>query len=64
MVALASIYGNAGKLDEGRAWAEKILKFDPGFSLEIPLPYKHKADAEVVSDGLRKVGITEKPPPK
>ena len=64
MVALASLYGNAGKLDLGRGLAEKILRFDPGFSLESveAWPYKHKSDAEVVMDGLRKVGIPEHPP--
>lgn len=64
MVTLASIYGNAGKLDEGRVLAKEILNFDPGFSLESvrAWPYKHKSDVEVVMDGLCKVGIPEKPP--
>jgi adenylate cyclase len=62
MVALASVYGNAGRLDEGRSLAVKILKVDPRFSLASveAWPYKHKADAVVVMDGLRKVGIPEK----
>jgi tetratricopeptide (TPR) repeat protein len=64
MVALASVYGNSGRVDDGRAVAAKILKTDPGFSLESVegWPYRHKSDAEVVVAGLRKVGIPGKPP--
>jgi adenylate cyclase len=62
IVALASVYGNAGRLDEGRTLATEILKIDPRFSLASveQWPYKHKADAELVMDGLRKVGIPDK----
>ena len=66
MVALASVYGNSGRVDDGRTVAMKILKIDPRFSLASveKWPYKHKSDAELVMAGLRKVGIPEKPPPK
>ncbi len=66
MVALASVYGNYGRVDEGRAVAVKILKIDPRFSLVSveKWPYKYKPDADVVMSGLRKVGIPEKSPPK
>ena len=42
--------------------AAKILKIDPRFSLASveQWPYKHKSDAELVMDGLRKVGIPDK----
>ena len=62
MVALASVYGNAGRLDEGRSLVAKILKIDPQFSLASveKWPYKYRADAEVVMDGLHKVGIPNK----
>ncbi len=62
IVALASVYGNADRLDEGRTLATEILKIDPRFSLASveQWPYKHKADAELVMDGLRKVGIPDK----
>jgi adenylate cyclase len=63
MVALASVYGNSGRVDDGRAVAAKILEIDPRFSLESVegWPYKHKSDAEVVAAGLQKVGIPGKP---
>jgi len=66
MVALASVYGNAGILDEGRALSAQILKIDPRFSLASvkAWPYKHESDAEVVMEGLRKVGVPDKSPPK
>ena len=64
MVALASVYGNAGRLDEGRTLAAEILKINPTFSLASveQWPYKHKSDMELVVYGLPKVGIPETPP--
>ncbi|NTW37740.1 MAG: hypothetical protein HGB17_16835, partial [Syntrophobacteraceae bacterium] len=47
MLALASVYGNSGRVDDGQAVAVKILKIDPKFSLEsvAKWPYKNKSDA-------------------
>jgi len=62
---MASVYGMAERLDEGRAVAAKVLRMNPGYSIEkIRLPFKYKSDAEAVRDGLRKVGIPEKSPTK
>jgi len=64
MVCLAAVYGNSGRLDEGRAMAGKMLKIDPGFSLAImeSAPFKYPSDGELIKAGLRKVGIPENPP--
>jgi adenylate cyclase len=66
MVTLAMVYGMAGRRDEGRAAAAKVLKINPRYSIENTLswPHKHKSDVEAMRDGLRKAGIPEKPPPK
>ena len=66
MVCMAMVYGNSGRLAEGRALAEKMLKIDPGFSLESSKtwPFKYPADAELGKAGLRKVGVPESPAPK
>ena len=63
---LAMTYGMAGRLDEGRAVAAEVLKINPRFSIANTLswPHKYKSDLEAMRDGLRKVGIPEKPPPK
>jgi adenylate cyclase len=60
---MASVYGMAGRLDEGRAVVEKILKMNPKYSIAATAswPFKHKSDAEAARDGLRKVGIPETP---
>jgi TolB-like protein/tetratricopeptide (TPR) repeat protein len=60
---MAVTYALAGRLEEGRAVAEQMLKLDPGYCVEKQwLAYKFESDAEVVRDALRKVGIPEKPP--
>jgi tetratricopeptide (TPR) repeat protein len=66
MVVMAAVYGLAGRIDEGRSVAQKVLKMDPKFSIESTAssPYKHESDLEALRDGYRKVGIPEKPPPK
>jgi len=63
---MASVYGMSGRLDEGRAVAEKMLKMNPKYSIEATAswPFKHNSDAEAIRDGLRKVGIPEKSLPK
>jgi adenylate cyclase len=65
LVVMASVYGMSGRIEEGRAAATQILKINPGYCIEKQsLPYKYKPDAEAVREGLRKVGIPEKSPPK
>jgi len=60
--ALAAVYGVAHRIDEGRAVVAKILNIDPNFTPDTVMawPNKHKADVEVVLDGLRKVVIPDK----
>jgi len=62
LVALASVYGVANRLDEGRAVAAEILRIDPNFSAEriMTWPNKYKSDAELVRDALRKVVSPDK----
>jgi hypothetical protein len=41
-----------------------MLKMNPKYSIEATAswPFKYDSDAEAIRDGLRKVGIPEKPP--
>ena len=58
LVALACVYGLAGRLDEGRAVTAKILKIYPQYSeSEEKHGFKHKPDTDMILDGCRKVGI-------
>ena len=59
LVALAAAYGVADRIEEGRAVVAEILKLEPNFTEDTVMawPNKHKADAELVRDGLRKVMI-------
>jgi len=61
LVALAAVYGVANQIDEGRAVVAEILSLDPYFTPDTVMswPNKHKADVEVVRDGLRKVVILD-----
>jgi tetratricopeptide (TPR) repeat protein len=62
---MAAAYGQAGRLEEGRAVAKQVLKLDPGYSVEKQwLVHKFESDSEAWREGLRKVGIPEKSPPK
>jgi adenylate cyclase len=61
LVSMASVYGMAGRIDEGRSVAQKILKIYPKWSLQkVSLPFKYDADAQALLNGLRKVGIPDK----
>jgi tetratricopeptide (TPR) repeat protein len=65
MLYLALAYGQAGRLEEGRAFAEKILKLDPGFCVENQRSaLKFKSDTEAWRNAMRKVGFPDKCPPK
>ncbi|TES91834.1 MAG: tetratricopeptide repeat protein, partial [Desulfobacteraceae bacterium] len=65
LVCLAGAYGSAGKLEEGRAVAAKVLKINPGYSVERQgLPFKYKEDAQAARERLLRVGIPEKSPRK
>jgi adenylate cyclase len=65
-VGIAMVNGMAGRLDKGRAAAVEVLKINPRFSVKDTRswPFKYKSDVEAIWDGLRKVGIPEKPKPK
>jgi tetratricopeptide (TPR) repeat protein len=65
-IQMAQVYGMSGRLDEGRAWAAKILEINPRFSIEdtASWSFKYESDAERMRNALRKVGIPENPPPK
>jgi hypothetical protein len=49
-----------GREEEARAQAAQILKMEPKFNLESfvkTLPFKNKADAELLFDSLHKAGL-------
>lgn len=53
----------AGRIAEGRAVAEDILKANPGFCVKkVNVPFKYKVDREAVLEAVRKVDIPDKPP--
>jgi adenylate cyclase len=57
---LTCAYSWAGRLEEARAQAKKILKINPNHSLELyakSLPFKNKADSERIIEGLRMAGL-------
>jgi adenylate cyclase len=57
---LAVAYSSVGRMDEARAAASEILKIYPNFSVEQfakTLPYKNKADKDLLVNGLRKAGL-------
>ncbi|MEX2649187.1 MAG: CDC27 family protein [Alphaproteobacteria bacterium] len=58
---LAACYGHLGRVDDARAaWAELLLKVNPGFSLAQRarvLPYRDAADFQRIADGLAKAGL-------
>jgi tetratricopeptide (TPR) repeat protein len=65
LMNLAAAYGQAGRLEEGQAVAEQILKFNPGYCVENQwLVHKFESDSETWREGWRRVGIPEKCPPK
>ena len=62
LVYLTSTYAQAGKMEEARATAKKLLKLVPRYSLKIPkrvLTYKDPADKQRVIENLRKAGLPE-----
>jgi adenylate cyclase len=64
-VGLAQAYSLAGRMEEAHAEAEKVLKINPGFSLEYYMKqwsYKNQADKDLMIYSLRKAGLPDKPP--
>ncbi len=62
LVQLTSVYAEAGRMEEARAMAKKLLKRAPKFSLKRPkriLTYKNPADKERIIENLRKAGVPE-----
>jgi adenylate cyclase len=59
---LAAAYAQSGQLEEARAEAEKVLRINPGFTIERYKRlsvYKNAEDDEHRIDGLRKAGLPE-----
>jgi adenylate cyclase len=56
---LAATYILLGWEEKARAAAAEVLRIDPKFSVEYvkTLPFKHKADRELLIDALRKAGL-------
>jgi adenylate cyclase len=62
LASMVTAYGMAGRLEEGRPVVTEILRIYPGYCIEkASLPYKYKPDAEAIQEGMRKVGIPDKP---
>ena len=61
-VRIAAVYSEAGRADEARAAARRILNINPKFSVRAfakALPYKDKVRLERVLAALRKAGLPE-----
>jgi adenylate cyclase len=57
---LTATYSLSDREDEARAAAKEVLRIEPKFSLEYlvkTLPFKNQADADLVTDALRKAGL-------
>jgi adenylate cyclase len=60
LIGSTAIYSLLGRKEEARAQAAQILTMEPKFSLESfvkTLPFKNKADAELLFDSLHKAGL-------
>ena len=59
---LASALGHLGRLDEARQIWRELKEINPRYSYVDHigrLPFKDPADAEKITDGLRKAGLVE-----
>ena len=57
---LTSIYSLMGREEEARAEAAEVLRIEPNFSLQYMakvIPYKNKADLDLLIDAWRKAGL-------
>jgi len=57
---IAAAYGHLGRIAEGRAAWEQVLRLEPGYSIERQrriLPFRNPADFERRVDGLRRLGL-------
>jgi adenylate cyclase len=64
LVSVAS-YAQLGRLEEARAEVAKLLELHPHFSLKEfneKFYFKNQADRDHYLDGLRKAGVSERPP--
>ena len=60
LIGSAATYSLLGWEEEARAQAAQILRMEPKFNLESfvkTLPFKNKADAELLLDSLYKAGL-------
>lgn len=59
---LAACYGHLDRFEESRATWQEVLRVNPDYSLEYRrkvLPFKNRADFELVLEGLRKSGVVQ-----
>jgi adenylate cyclase len=56
---LAATYAQMGRVDEAQAEAAQVLDMLPSYTLPASTPFKRRADAEHLLDGLRKAGLPE-----
>jgi adenylate cyclase len=62
LYGLAATYSLLGREEQARAAAAKVLRIEPKFSVKHlvkTLPFKNKADRELLIDALRKAGLPE-----
>jgi adenylate cyclase len=57
---LAAAYAQVGLLDEARAEAAQAIEILPSYTIPAAPPFKRRADAEHLLDGLRKAGLPER----
>jgi len=60
LIGLTATYSLLGREEEARARAAQIIRMEPKFNLESfekTLPFKNKADAELLLDSLYKAGL-------
>lgn len=58
---LAAAYAQMGRFDEAQAEAAQAIGILPSYTIPTVLPFKERADAEHLLDGLRKARLPEKP---
>jgi adenylate cyclase len=59
-IFLAVAYSSEGRMDEAHSAAAKIMKLQPDFSMKhyaTIIPYKNKADSDLIISGLLKAGL-------
>jgi tetratricopeptide (TPR) repeat protein len=60
-VWLAATYAQMELFDEAQAEVAQALEILPSYTIPTSLPFKQRADADHLLDGLSKAGLPEKP---